>query len=77
MKLDIRWRPEYIQELSKLTLEQRNVIEQTIEELCIMPDQGRPVQDMYGNFREVVAGGCRIFYLIMPDAIEVTGLRQI
>lgn len=42
-----------------------------------MPDQGRPVKNIYGNFREVVAGGCRIFYLVMADSIEVTGLRRI
>ena len=77
VKFGIKWRSQYLEELSKLTLEQRDVIEQTVEELCITPDQGRPVKNMYSNFREVIAGGCRIFYLIVDDTIKVTGLRRI
>ncbi|MCP4540515.1 MAG: type II toxin-antitoxin system RelE/ParE family toxin [Chloroflexi bacterium] len=77
MKLDIKWRAECLQELSELTIEQRDVIEQTVEELCISPNQGRPVRNAYSNFREIIVGGCRIFYLIMADTIKVTGLRQI
>ena len=77
MKLDVQWQPQHLEELSALPLEQRNAIEQTVEELRIAPYQGHTVKNMFDNFREIVAGGYRIFYLIVADTIQVTGLQRV
>ena len=75
MKLDVSWRPEATQGLSRLPWTQRNA--RAVEALRATPDEGHCIENVCGGFRETIAGGYRIFYLTKTDRIEVTGLRRV
>ena len=77
MKLDVRWRPQSARGLSKLSFEQRSAIEQAIDRVRDVPDEGERVKNVCGGFHEIIAGGYRVFYLVEADGIQVTGLRRL
>jgi len=77
MKLDVRWRPQSVRGLSKLSFERRSAIERAVGRLSDVPDEGDRVKNVCGAFHEITAGGYRIFYLVEAGGIQVTGLRRL
>lgn len=74
---EIVWNPIVRQGLARLSHEQQAAIERAIQQAGEEPTLGHCSVDQCDAFREVVAGGHKVFYLTKGDRLEIMGLRRL